>query len=316
MSRVVWVDASGRESAVADSQARIHSGASLSPDDKRAALVVGAVGQLQDVWRTDLATGATTPLTRDSRSNRPVWKKDGRTLTWLHFNLVTSGPQRGRGRGGLAGVVDSLPAVSIRNVDASAGEDSLAGPWPPLIDELAWSPDETFVAMRSREGPARGGRNIVVRRLDSDSIIPFAAEPAQERGPHFSPDGKWLLYISDRSSRDEVYAESFPGGGNRVQLSIDGGREAMWSRDGTRVFYRGLDGWMMAAHLTRGPELRVTRRERLFDANPYHDNTFLRMYDVARDGRFLMMKYIAQGPRTDVVIIRNWVQQIKARFAR
>ena len=316
MSRLVWVDAAGKEYAVADSQPRIHSGLSLAPDDKRAALVVGVMGQLQDVWLTDLATGATTPLTRDQRSNRPVWKKDGRTLAWLHFNLVTSGRGRGRGRGGLVGVVDSvLPAVSIRNVDASAGDDSLAGPWPPLIDELVWSPDEASVALRTRGGSGRGGgRNVVVRRLDSDSIIPFAAEPAQERGPHFSPDGKWLLYVSDRSSRDEVYAETFPGGGQRVQLSIDGGREAMWSRDGTRVFYRGLDGWMMAAHVARGPELRVTRRERLFDANPYNDNTFLRMYDVARDGRFLMMKYVAQGARTDVVIIRNWVQQVKARF--
>ena len=315
MSRLVWVDPSGREFAVSDSQPRIYSGVSLSPDDKRASLVVGVIGQLQDVWLTDLATGASTPLTRDGRSNRPVWRKDGRTLAWLHFNLVTSGPQRGRGRGGLSGVVDSLPAVSVRNVDASAGEDSLAGPWPPLIDELVWSPDETSVALRSRGGAGRGGgRNIVVRRLGSDSIIPFAAEPAQERGPHFSLDGKWLLYVSDRSGRDEVYAESFPGGGNRAQLTIDGGREAMWSRDGTRVFYRGLDGWMMAAHVARGSELQVTRRERLFDANPYNDNTFLRMYDVARDGRFLMMKYVTQGPRTDVVIIRNWVQQVKARL--
>ena len=313
MSRLVWVDASGKEFAVSDSQPRIYSGVALSPDDKRASLVVGVIGQLQDVWLTDLATGASTPLTRDGRSNRPVWRKDGRTLAWLHFNLVTSDPQRGRG--GRSRVADSLPAVSVRNVDASAGEDSLAGPWPPFIDELVWSPDETFVALRSRGGAGRGGgRNIVVRRLGSDSLIPFAAEPAQERGPHFSPDGKWLLYVSDRSGRDEVYAESFPAGGNRAQLTIEGGREAMWSRDGTRVFYRGLDGWMMAAHVARGQELQVTRRERLFDANPYNDNTFLRMYDVARDGRFLMMKYVTQGPRTDVVIIRNWVQQVKARL--
>lgn len=216
----------------------------------------------------------------------------------------------------MAGVTDSLlTAVSIRNVDASAGEDSVPGPWPRILDELVWSPDEQFMAMRTREGSPLGARNIVVRRVGSDSIRPFAAEPAQERGPHFSPDGKWLLYISDRSGRDEVYAESFPGGGNRAQLTNDGGREAMWSRDGSRVFYRGLDGWMMAAHVSRAPTLKATRHERLFDANAYHDNQFLRMYDVARDGRFLMMKYVAQGSRTDVVIIRNWVQQIKSRFA-
>jgi hypothetical protein len=207
-----------------------------------------------------------------------------------------------------------MPAISIRRVDASAREDSLPGPWPPLIDELVWSPDEQYVVLRTRRGEGQGGRNIMVRKLDQDALIPFAAEPAQERGPSFSPDGKWLLYVSDRSGRDEVYAESFPGGGNRAQLTTDGGREAMWSRDGTRVFYRALDGWMMAAHVTRAPTPQVTRRERLFDANQYHDNTFLRMYDVARDGRFLMLKYESRGLRTDVVVIRNWVQQVKARL--
>jgi Tol biopolymer transport system component len=317
LSRLVWVDPSGREQAVPDSQPRVHNEIALSPDDGRVALTVGIIGQRQDIWLSDLRTGATTPLTRDGRSNRPKWRKDGRTLTWLHFNLLTSGEGRGRMLDASQGAeVDSqIPAVSSRNVDASAGEDSLRGPWPPLIDELVWSPDEQYVAVRTRAGGTGGGRNISVRKLDQDVLVPFAAEPAQERGPSFSPDGKWLLYVSDRSGRDEVYAESFPGGGNRAQLTIDGGREAMWSRDGTRVFYRGLDGWMMAAHVAWTGQPRVTRHERLFDANPYHDNTFLRMYDVARDGRFLMLKYEGQGPRTDVVIIRNWVQQVKARLA-
>jgi serine/threonine-protein kinase len=316
LNRLVWVDPSGREYPVADSQPRIHNGVALSPDDRRAALAVGIVGERQDVWLSDLSTGARTPLTRDGRSNRPVWRSDSRTLGWLHFNVVTSGGRRGLVLGsGQGTTVDSeMPAISIRRVDASAREDSLPGPWPPLIDELVWSPDEQYVVLRTRRGEGQGGRNIMVRKLDQDALIPFAAEPAQERGPSFSPDGKWLLYVSDRSGRDEVYAESFPGGGNRAQLTTDGGREAMWSRDGTRVFYRALDGWMMAAHVTRAPTPQVTRRERLFDANQYHDNTFLRMYDVARDGRFLMLKYESRGLRTDVVVIRNWVQQVKARL--
>jgi hypothetical protein len=154
-----------------------------------------------------------------------------------------------------------------------------------------------------------------VRQFNPDSLIPFASEDAQERGPRFSPDGQWLLYVSDRSARDEVYAESFPGGGNRVQLSLDGGREAVWSRDGSRVFYRALDGWMMAAFVSRGATLQVTRRERLFDARPYIANQFLVTYDVTADNRFLMMKAEEQPPRTEVVIIRNWVQQVKARLA-
>jgi hypothetical protein len=169
------------------------------------------------------------------------------------------------------------------------------------------------MAMRARS--AGGTRDIFVRRADSDSIVPFAAEPrVQERGPRFSPEGKWLLYVSNRSGRDEVYAESFPQGDNRVQLSLDGGREGTWSRDGSRVFYRSLDGWMTAGRLTLGATLTVAGRDRLFDATPYLANQFLAMYDVAPDGRFLMFKLDPQPARTDVVIIRNWVQQVKGRL--
>ena len=328
-SRLVWVDASGREQPVPNAQPRTYNDVALSPDGRRAVVTTGIVSQLTDLWLVDLEIGSMSALTRDGRSSRPAWRRDGRTVTWLHFNAAPNPGRRGSGRGGRARTdsatrlpgdtpleLPDLPAVSTRNVDASAGEDTIPGPWPRLVDELAWSPDEQYVAIRSRTGNVRlGGRNILVGRLSDTSLTPFAAEPAQERGPSFSPDGKWLAYVSDRSSRDEIYAESFPGGGSRVQLSIDGGREAVWSRDGSRVFYRALDGWMMAAHVVRGATLQVTRRERLFDASSYHSNQFLKMYDVGHDGRFLMLKYEDAGGRTDVVIIRNWVQQVRARMS-
>jgi Tol biopolymer transport system component len=338
-SRLVWVDESGKELPVPNAQPRTYNDVALSPDGRRAVVTTGIVSQLTDLWLVDLEIGSMSALTRDGRSSRPAWRRDGRTVTWLHFNTTLAPGRRGRGEGGRTGSdtandvrrgrasrdqlpgdrpleLPDLPSVSTRNVDASAGEDSLPGPWPRLVDELAWSPDEQHVAIRSRRGSLRvGARDILVGRLTDSSFTPFATEPAQERGPAFSPDGKWLAYVSDRSGRDEIYAESFPGGGNRVQLSVDGGREAVWSRDGSRVFYRALDGWMMAAHVVRGATLLVTRRDRLFDASSYHTNQFLRMYDVGRDGRFLMLKYEDSGSRTDVVIIRNWVQQVKARMA-
>lgn len=84
----------------------------------------------------------------------------------------------------------------------------------------------------------------------------------------------------------------------------------------SQVFYRGPDGWMMAARVTRGATLTVTSRERLFDANPYLANQFLTMYDVGPDGRFLMMKLDREPERTDVVMVRNWLQLVRARLAQ
>ena len=305
-SRLTWVTPAG-ERPVPNVDSRVFGGVMLAPDARRAAVSVGALAGGGDVWVAELENGTFNPLTSDGVSSRPFWLRDNRTVTYLHTTVGLLMIER---------TARDFAVASRRAIDTSAPADSIPGPWPTgMIDELVWSPDERYVAMRTRPRGGAAQRDIVVRRVGSDSLVRFAAEPGvQERGPRFSPDGKWLLYVSNRSGRDEVYAESFPGGGNRVQLSLDGGREGTWARDGSRVFYRGPDGWMMAARITHGTTLTVAARDRLFDASPYLANQFLVMYDVAADGRFLMLKLDPQPARTDVILIRNWVQSVTARL--
>ena len=303
-SRLVWVNG-GREQLVPNVDSHIFGGVALSPDDQRAAVGVGALSGSGDVSIVDLALGSSTPLTGDGISSRAIWSHDGRDVTYLHVLISNQ-----------ATTAAGTPLVWRRRVDSSAPPDSLGGPWPELgVDELQWSPDGQWIAIRTRlRRPGGPNRDIVIRQAGGATLRLFTDEPSQERGPRFSPDGKWLLYVSDRSGRDEVYAELFPNGGNRVQLSSDGGREGTWSRDGTQVFYRAPDGWMMSVRLNRGATLSVASRTRLFDASTYLANQFLVMYDVAADGRFLMFKLDPQPARTDVVIIRNWVQEVRARL--
>jgi len=304
-SQLAWVTPHG-DQLIPNAGSRVYGGVKLSPDGRRAAVTIGALVQSGDIWIADLALGSLNPLTTDGISTRAAWTPDGKRVTYLH-SLV-----------GLTLGVDTAtpPRVFRRIPDAAAPADTIVAPWPHRgVDELDWSPDMRYLAIRIRDKDRLTNRDVVVWRVGTDSLIPLATEAAQERGPRFSPDGKWISYVSDRSGRDEVYAEAWPGGGNRVQVSVDGGRESVWSHDGSQLFFRGPDGWMMSARLARGGStLQVTKRDRLFDATPYLTNQFLQMYDVAPDGRFLMMKLDAQAPRTDIVIIRNWVQQVKARL--
>ena len=67
---------------------------------------------------------------------------------------------------------------------------------------------------------------------------PFLRTRFNEAYPEFSPDGRWLVYTSDESGRDEVYVRPYPGPGRAMQISTAGGSSPGWSRDGSEVFYR------------------------------------------------------------------------------
>src|SRR5260221_11267441 len=91
----------------------------------------------------------------------------------------------------------------------------------------------------------------------------FLPTPADEFGPAGSPDGHWVAYVSDESSRAEVYVRAFPTPGGKVQVSLDGGSEARWSREGRELFYRNGDRMMVATVQTR-PTFTVLKRPELF----------------------------------------------------
>ena len=70
----------------------------------------------------------------------------------------------------------------------------------------------------------------------------FLQTVANESRAQFSPDGRWVLYTSDESGRDEVYVTSFPDRGGKMLISKDGGTYPRWRRDGKEIFYVAPDG--------------------------------------------------------------------------
>ena len=57
----------------------------------------------------------------------------------------------------------------------------------------------------------------------------FLSTPLDETTPMFSPDGRWLAYVSDELGRSEVYVVPFPGPGGKLQVSTRGGVDPRWS---------------------------------------------------------------------------------------
>ena len=145
---------------------------------------------------------------------------------------------------------------------------------------------------------------------------PFLQTPFNEGGAIFSPDGRWLAYQSDESGRNEIYVASFPDAAKKWQISIGGGTEPLWGRNGRELFYRDGDK-MMAADVTTKPPFAAGKPKPLFKgnfvANPF---SFWPNYDVSPDSqRFLMLQATEQEQAASQInIVLNWSEELKEKF--
>src|SRR5204862_49735 len=87
----------------------------------------------------------------------------------------------------------------------------------------------------------------------------------------FSPDGRFVAYVSDESGRAEVYVQSFPASGGKWQISTGGGDQPQWRRDGGELFYMAPDKKLMAVPIAPGNEFAPGSPVALFAARSAHD---------------------------------------------
>jgi Tol biopolymer transport system component len=143
----------------------------------------------------------------------------------------------------------------------------------------------------------------------SDRQQALLATQYTEGWPALSPDGRFLAYQSDESGRMEVYVRSWPGLGNKVQVSQGGGGEPAWSRNSRELFFRSgvaAEPRLVAATLDPGPVPRVRSRQELFNVSSYEFATPHANYDVFPDGRsFVMVRQGSPGQLAEVVYLQN-----------
>jgi Tol biopolymer transport system component len=151
-----------------------------------------------------------------------------------------------------------------------------------------------------------------VRSLDGRvPARPLLQTPAYEASAQFSPNGRWIAYVSDEFGPSEIYVQPFPGFDRKWQVSTHGGTEPRWSRDGRELFYRSEDR-MMAVQVSIKADIPFSQPVQLFE-HPYLRSKTRPIYDVARDGRFLMIRD-EPGSR-QLIVVENWIEELKARIA-
>ena len=137
---------------------------------------------------------------------------------------------------------------------------------------------------------------------------PVLATPADELAPAMSPDGRWLAYVSNESGQMEVMVSAWRLTGASTRISVNGGGEPAWSRDGSELFYR--DGIQMLA-VAVGADGTFGQPEVLFERRFGTDLGQVANYDVGEDGRFLMVVTEEDASDVQVNIVENWFSELE-----
>ena len=290
---LVWVDRQGVSQPVGV-PSRPYSFPRLSPDNRSIALGIDNaiwVYSIQQRSFSRLTFGDTREATSDSAL--PVWSPDGKKLVF--------------GRAG-----DGTPNNPFwKAADGSGTEERLARS-DILQSPRSWSPDGNTIASRSTAPDT--GLDIWLLPLAGDrKLIPFLRTRFNESAPQFSPDGKWMVYISDVSGRTEIYVQPFPGGPGKWQVSNDGGGAPVWARNGELFYYNGKE--MKVVQTKTSPTFSASTPEVLFEGEYVEVGAGRPNYDVTSDGqRFIMVQDNQQSTAaTQINVVLNWFEELKQK---
>lgn len=289
--QLAWFDRSGRRLSTLGGEAD-YADVALSRDGSRAAVsMLDAASGTRDIWTFDVARGVLDRVTSDPADDfAPVWSSTGDRLAF-------SSTRRGSVDLWMANIAERAADSLIATPGLDVGK--FAATWSSSIDALV------FVA---------GGR--VIARSDiwavgvtgSHKPVPVAQlSSAVETQARFSPDGRWLAYATNESSRLEVYVQPFPGPGPRQRVSADGGRYPQWRHDSSELYFLAPDDRLMAAGIRLTPtELRVGAIRPLFKFQFRRIRLDAYPYDVAPDGRFLVNTLVEDTAPAAISLLVNW----------
>ena len=292
---LVWVDREGRASPVVEQQAA-YAAPRVSPVGSLIAVSI-AEEDNTDIWVIDADRGTRTRLTTDaSRDIGPLWTPDG---TRIVFSL-----DRGGGPNALHWMAADGSGCVERLTESRRSQGA-----------TSWLPDGSALAFYDVGTPYD-----IFTLIPGEQPVRFRETESWERGPAFSPDGRWLAYSSNVTGRAEVYATPYPGPGGTTTISTSGGRSPRWSADGRELFYRNGDEMLVVA-IETAPSLQVGSPQVLF-ARPFvpeAPSSGAHNYDVTADGqRFLMLEAVADGiggepSREQIILVQDWFQELTDR---
>jgi Tol biopolymer transport system component len=245
---------------------------------------------LSDLWLYDLRRGTGTRFTFNSRANGyPVWSPDGSHIAFSS------------GLGGGANIYQkSISGMATDEALDKTERNKLA---------LDWSQDGRYLIEAVLNPNAKW--DVWVLPIFGDrKPFPYLQTGFTQRYARLSPDGRWLAYRSDETTRGEIYVQTFPHPAGKWQISTNGGTCPVWSRDGRELFYIGADQKLMVVEVMGGNRFEAGMPKPLFET---HLGTRSRdiWFDVSKDGRFLMPTPVENAAPAPMTVVVNWTAGLK-----
>jgi serine/threonine-protein kinase len=299
-SQFVWVDRTGKRLAAASPAGINVSYVRLSPDGRWLAAAPFDVDRgVPEIWLYDAVSGAGKKVIfGPAISHLPVWSPDSRRLVYLTDR--------------------NWPRLALSSLDGTPDKEPL--PDTGFMAPTDWSPDGRFILYNNSGLPA------ITHDFPSDvfaidmarnrKVIPLLTTPFYENNAVFSPDGKWLAFLSDESGQAEIYVQaldrrndSLRVTGERFLISRQGGQCLRWRKNGKELYYLGSDGRVYAVTLDlRSGAVRAGQPEPLFTIDPEAraTNHSVVSFDVSADGSRFVIPAMTPGESSALVVLHDW----------
>jgi hypothetical protein len=295
---VQWLDGTGKTRPLLNKPG-VYLRPHLSPDGRRLTMDITEGSGGTDIWIYEPQRDTMTRLTFDG-GNNAIWSPDGRYI-----------------------VFQDKDGLSWTRSDGSGKPQSLV-PSKGTPFATSFMPDGKRLAFI--EAAAGGVNDLFTVSLESDAMglrpgkpEPYLQTPFDKRTPMFSPDGRWLAYVSNESGSYQVYVRAFPDRGGKWQISNSSGFIPIWSRNGHDLFFRTEDDQIMVvAYRAQGDSFIADRPHAWSEKTIASTGVLATNYDLAPDGKSiaaLMPAETAKGQtaQSHVIFLENFFDEVRRR---
>jgi len=254
-----------------------------SPDGRYLAMWVEEANGT--IFVHDIERGTSTRLVSGFDNHFPVWTPSSRRLA---FRSNRGGPFN----------------LYWQAVDGSDDAEQLTTS-DHRQSPRSFSPDGKLLAFDERR--PESGLDIWILPMEGDrSPEPYLQTRFNEGAPAFSPDGRFIAYVSNESGENEVFIQAYPSSGRKWRVSVDGGTAPQWNPQGQELFYRSGER-VMVVDVDTKEEWSLGAPRVLFETSAIFAS-------ILPDGQgfvTIQRSETASNFPDQLILVQNWTEELK-----